>query len=394
MSMSVQNLSVIAIRALKRNVMRTVLTCLGIIIGIFAVILLTGISNSLKIAVAEKVQSFGTNVIMMMAVKKPFTENDLRDIRKSIPDVQYITPLNSWEFPVKYKNKNLNRKIYAISNEYFQMGSWELESGSFFTKEDITSYDRVAIIGKSIQEKLFDYEDPIGKIILINRIPFRVVGLLKEKGMSLTGTDFDDFIAGPYSTVAKKLFGTSNFYLINIATYSESQVDDVKRELLNLLQRKYNLTNEQLQDYKVASSKEAIKRSEEITTIIAISTIGIAFISLIVGGIGIMNIMLASVSERTHEIGIRMAIGAKTGDILNQFLIEALIISALGGFVGIAIGIICYFLYTIIASQPFVLSMTSVVISFTISALVGIFFGYFPARKASRLNPIDALRYE
>jgi putative ABC transport system permease protein len=394
MSMSVQNLSVIAVRALKRNLMRTVLTCLGIIIGIFAVILLTGISNSLKIAVAEKVQSFGTNVIMMMAVKKPFTENDLKDIRKSIPDVQYITPMNSWEFPVKYKNKNLNRKIYAISNEYFQMGCWELESGSFFTKEDITSYDRVAIIGKSIQEKLFEYEDPIGKIILINRIPFRVVGLLKEKGMSLTGTDFDDFIAGPYSTVAKKLFGTSNFYLINIATFSESQVEDVKRELLNLLQKKYNLTNEQLQDYKVASSKEAVKRAEEITTLIAISTIGIAFISLVVGGIGIMNIMLASVSERTHEIGIRMAIGAKTGDILNQFLIEALVISALGGFVGITLGIVCYLLYTIIASQPFVLSMASVVVSFTISALVGIFFGYFPARKASRLNPIDALRYE
>jgi putative ABC transport system permease protein len=394
MSMSLQNLSVIAVRALKRNVMRTVLTCLGIIIGIFAVILLTGISNSLKIAVAEKVQSFGTNVIMMMAVKKPFTENDLKDIRKSIPEVQYITPMNSWEFPVKYKNKNMNRKIYAISNEYFQMGSWELESGSFFSKEDIMSYDRVVIIGKSIQEKLFEYEDPIGKIILINRVPFRVIGQLKEKGMSLTGADFDDFIAGPYSTIAKKLFGTSNFYLINIATYSESQVEDVKRELLNLLQKKYNLTNEQLQDYKVASSKEAVKRAEEITTIIAISTIGIAFISLVVGGIGIMNIMLASVSERTHEIGIRMAIGAKTSDILNQFLIEALIISAMGGFVGIIMGIVCYFLYTLIASQPFVLSMASVVISFTISALVGIFFGYFPARKASRLNPIDALRYE
>jgi putative ABC transport system permease protein len=394
MSMSVQNLSVIAMRALKRNVMRTVLTCLGIIIGIFAVILLTGISNSLKIAVAEKVQSFGTNVIMMMAVKKPFTENDLKDIRKSIPDVQYITPMNSWEFTVKYKNKNLTKKIYAISNEYFQMGSWELESGSFFSKEDITSYDRVAIIGKSIQEKLFEYEDPIGKIILINRIPFRVVGLLKEKGMSLTGTDFDDFIAGPYSTVAKKLFGTSNFYLINIATYSETQVEDVKRELLNLLQRKYNLSNEQLQDYKVASSKEAVKRAEEITTYIAISTIGIAFISLLVGGIGIMNIMLASVSERTHEIGIRMAIGAKTKDILSQFLIEALIISALGGVVGIVMGIVFYFLYTILASQPFVLSMASVIVSFTISAFVGICFGYFPARKASRLNPIDALRYE
>jgi putative ABC transport system permease protein len=394
MSISVQKLSIIATRALKRNKLRTFLTCLGIIIGILMVILLTGISNSLRVAVREKIQSFGTNAIMMMTVKKPFTEADIKDIRRDIAEVQYITPMNSWEFPVKYKNKNMNRKVFAVNNEYFKMGSWELENGRYFSEEDITSYEKVAVIGHSIKEKLFESDDPIGKVILINRIPFRVIGLLKEKGMSMGGTDFDDFIAGPYSTLAKKLFGTSNFFIINIATYSEDQVDDAKKELLALLQRKYNLSTDQLQDYRVNSFKEAIQKTEDITNYLSIAMVGITLISLVVGGIGIMNIMLASVSERTHEIGIRMAIGAKTRDILNQFLIEALIMSALGGFIGIVTGITFYSLYTIIADQPFILSLSTITISFLLSAFVGIASGYYPAKKASRLNPIDALRYE
>ncbi|MBN2160425.1 MAG: ABC transporter permease [Spirochaetes bacterium] len=394
MSMSVQNLSIVALRALQRNKMRTFLTCLGIIIGVLSVILLAGVSNSLRIAVRDKIQSFGTNAIMMMSVKKPFTENDLEDIRKYIPEVQYITPMNSWEFPVKYKNKNLNRKVFGVSNEYFKMGNWEIESGSYFSKSDIISYEKVAIVGSGIKKHFFENEDPIGKVILINRIPFRIVGCLQEKGMSLGGTDFDDFIAGPYSTMAMKLFGTRNFFLINIATYSETQVDAVKKDLLDFLQNKYSLSPEQMQDYKVSSFKEAIQKTEEISAYLSLAALAIAGISLIVGGIGIMNIMLASVSERTHEIGIRMAIGAKTKDILRQFLIEALIISAIGGILGIIGGILMYLIYTLAVNQPFVLSLSSIFLSFIFSALVGIGFGYYPAKKASRLNPIDALRYE
>ncbi|OHD66796.1 MAG: hypothetical protein A2176_09995 [Spirochaetes bacterium RBG_13_51_14] len=394
MSMSVQNLSTVALRALQRNKMRTALTCLGIFIGVFAVILLAGISNSLKVAVREKIQSFGTNALTMMSVKKPFTENDLKDIRRFIPDVQYITPMNSWEFPVKYKNKNISRQIFGVSNEYFYMGNWELESGSYFSQEEIISYDRVAIIGHSIKMKLFEYEDPIGKVILINRIPFRVVGCLKEKGMALSGRDFDDFIVGPYSTLALKLFGTKSFFIINIATFYETQVDGVKKDLLDMLQRKYSLSNEQLQDYKISSSKEVIQKTEEISNYLALASVAIAFISLIVGGIGIMNIMLASVSERTHEIGIRMAIGAKTRDILLQFLIEALIISAFGGMSGISLGLLGYIFYTFLSRQPFIFSLTTIVVSFMFSAFVGVGFGFYPAYKASRLNPIDALRHE
>ncbi len=394
MSMSLENLSIVALRALRRNIMRTLLTCLGIFIGVFVVILLTGISSSLRIAVREKIQSLGTNAITMMSVKKPFTEGDLKDIRRFIPEIQYITPLNSWEFPVKYRNKNISRQVMGVSNEYFLMGNWELERGSYFSPEEIMTYEKVAIIGHSVKEKLFEYEDPIGKVILINRIPFRIVGTLKEKGMALSGKDFDDFIVGPYSTLAMKLFGTSSFFIINIATYSETQVDMVKEHLMDLLRRKYSLTEEQMQGYRVTSSKEIIKRTEEISNYLAMASIAIAFISLIVGGIGIMNIMLASVSERTHEIGIRMAIGAKNRDILMQFLIEALIISLMGGVAGIAIGLLSYIFYTAISKQPFSLSMVSIIVPFVFAALVGVLFGFYPAYKASQLNPIDALRHE
>jgi len=394
MSMSYQNLSIVAIRALQRNKMRTFLTCLGIIIGVFSVILLIGVSNSMRVAVREKIQSFGSSAIMLMSFKKPFNDSDLTDIRKNIPDVQYLTPMNNWEFLVKYKNKNLNRQVYGVNNDYFRMGNWELESGSLFAEKEIRAYDKVVIIGSSIKKTFFEYEEPVGKVILINRIPFRIVGCLKEKGMSLGGRDFDDFIVCPYTTLANKLIGIKNFVIINMATYSESQVDDVKQELLMLLQRKYNLQPEQLQEYKISSSKEVIQKTEEISGYISLATVAIAFISLVVGGIGIMNIMLASVSERTHEIGIRMAIGAKNRDILMQFLIEALILSSLGGITGIIIGVTLYVLYTVVSNQPFILSLISIIGSFLSAAMVGIVSGYYPAKKASKLNPIDALRYE
>jgi putative ABC transport system permease protein len=394
MGMSVENLSRVAIRALERNKMRTGLTCLGILIGVAAVIALTGVSNSLKVAVREKIQSFGTTSIMMMSVKKPFNESDLKDIKRLVPEIQYVTPMNSWEFPVKYKNKNMTQKVYAVGNEYFSMGNWDFETGGPFTPEEINSNEKVVIIGSSIKKHFFEGEDPTGKVILINRLPFRIVGCLLEKGMSLGGADFDNFIAGPYTTMASKVFGTNAFFIINVSAYSEDQVEAAKKNLLDMLQKKYSLSTEQLQHYKVNTFKEAIEKTEEISGLLSAAMIVIALISLVVGGIGIMNIMLASVSERTHEIGIRMAIGAKTSDILRQFLIEAIIVSSMGGIAGIVIGVVFYIAYTLITKQLFLLSLTSVFISFFFSAMVGVVFGYYPAKKASRLNPIDALRYE
>jgi putative ABC transport system permease protein len=392
--MNIQNSIIVAIRALKRNKMRTILTCIGIFIGVACVIIMVGIGNSASIAVRERIHSFGTNAVSITSVKKPFTENDLKDIRRFIPEIQYTTPMNYWEYPIKYKNKNINRQIFGVSNEYFIMNNWQLDSGSFFSKQEMMRYDKVVIIGSSLKTELFGEEDPIGKVILINRVPYRVVGTLIEKGTALSGRDLDNIILGPYSTLAMKLFGTSNFYSIYVSTYDESQVDYVKKSILELFQRKYSLTNDQLQDYKLSTSKELLQMAKQVSGYLTIAFAVVAAISLIVGGIGIMNIMLASVSERTREIGIRMAIGAKNRDILLQFLIEAFIISSFGGIAGIVFGMIAYFLFSFFSHQPFIFSLPSILASFLFAALVGIIFGYLPAKKASDLNPIDALRQE
>jgi putative ABC transport system permease protein len=392
--MNIQNSIIVAMRALRRNKMRTVLTCIGIVIGVASVIIMVGIGNSARIAVREKIHSYGTNAISIASVKKPFTEGDLKDIKRFIPEIQYITPMNYWEYPIKYKNKNITRQIYGVSNEYFIMNNWQLESGNFFTRQDMLSYNKVVIIGNSIKEELFGSEDPIGKVILINRIPFRVIGNLIEKGMALSGRDLDNIIVGPYTTLALKLFGTNNFFIIYVSTYYESQLEYVKKSILDLFQRKYSLSDDQMQDYKISTSKELLRMTEQVSGYLTLAFAVVAAISLIVGGIGIMNIMLASVSERTREIGIRMAIGAKNRDILLQFLVEALIISSLGGVSGITIGMLVYVFFTSISHQPYIFSLTSVVVSFLFAAFVGIVFGYFPAKKASCLNPIDALRHE
>ena len=392
--MNIQNSIIVAIRALQRNKMRTLLTCIGIVIGVASVIIMVGIGNSARIAVREKIHSYGTNAISIASVKKPFTGSDLKDIRRFIPEIQYITPMNYWEYPVKYKSKNITRQIYGVSNEYFIMNNWQLESGNFFTREDMLSFDKVVIIGNSIREELFGDEDPVGKVILINRIPFRVIGILMEKGMALSGRDLDNIILGPSTTLALKLYGTSNFFVIYVSTYYESQIEYVRKSILDLIQRKYSLSDDQMQDYKISTSKELLQMTEQVSGYLTIAFAVVAAISFIVRGIGIMNIMLASVSERTREIGIRMAIGAKNRDILLQFLIEALIISSLGGISGITIGMLVYVFFTSISHQPFIFSLLSVVVSFLFAAFVGIVFGYFPAKKASSLNPIDALRHE
>ena len=392
--MNLQNSIIVAIRALQRNKMRTVLTCLGIIIGVMSVILMVGIGNSARIAVREKIASFGTNAISLFSYKKPFTETDLRNIKNNISEIQYITPMNFWEFPIRHLNRTSKSFVYGVSNDYYLMNNWELESGSFFSKDEMTTYDKVAIIGYNTKKALYGNTNPVGSVILINNIPFRVIGYLREKGLTLSGKDIDSVIQVPYTTLALKLVGIKSFVNIYVATYNENQVDGVKKSLLDYLQKKYNLNAEQMDDYKIATSKDLIQMADQISSMLTILLGAIACISLIVGGIGIMNIMLASVSERTREIGIRMAIGAKNRDILLQFLVEAVIISSLGGLTGILIGLTIYFFYTFFASQPFIFSFFSIVASFLFAGFVGVGFGYYPAKKASRLNPIDALRYE
>ena len=392
--MNLQNSIIVATRALQRNKMRTMLTCLGIIIGVMSVILMVGIGNSARIAVREKIASFGTNAISIFSYKKPFVEADLKSIKSAIAEIQYITPMNFWEFPVRYRNRTSKSLVYGVSNDYYRMNNWELESGSYFSREQMLTYDKVAIIGYNTKKTLYGGENPVGNTLLINNIPFRVIGYLQEKGLTVTGKDIDSGIQVPYTTLALKLVGVRSIANLYVATYDENQVEMVKKNLLEYLRKKNNLTQEQMDDYRLATSKELMQMADQITTLLTILLGAIACVSLIVGGIGIMNIMLASVSERTREIGIRMAIGAKNRDILLQFLTEAVFLSSFGGVVGIITGLIIYFLYTYFAKQPFIFSFVSVISSFLFAGAVGVGFGYYPAKKASRLNPIDALRFE
>ncbi len=392
--MKIRNTFTIATRALQRNKMRTALTSIGIIIGVSSVIMMVGIGNSARIAVRAKIATFGTNAISMMSFFKPFTEQDLKAIKEEIPEIQYVTPTNYYEFNIKRLNKNAVRKVMGVSNDYFHMNNWVPENGTFFSDEEIRSYEKIVIIGSSIKKEFFDNEDPIGKVIHINQIPFKVVGCLAEKGLSISGRDMDSIVLGPYTTLSVKLFPIKTFVGIYASTYGEDQIDIAKKKLIEYYRRKNQLPSGELQDLSVASSNDAIKTAEEISNILTSLLAGIASISLFVGGVGIMNIMLASVSERTREIGIRMAIGAKNRDILMQFLLESVVISSMGGFMGITFGLLIYFLITLTSNQPFIFSPGSVFSSFLFAMAVGIVFGYYPARKASMLNPIEALRHE
>ena len=392
--MNIKNSIIVALRALQRNKLRTALTSLGIIIGVLCFIVMVGLGNSARVAVKEKIFSYGTNAISLMSFKKPFSANDIENLKKYIPEIEYTTPMNYFEFTVKYKNKSTSNQVFGVSNEYFEMNHWGLEDGSYFSKKEIMAYDRVVIIGSSIKEKLFYNNDPIGKIIQINQIPFRVIGCLEAKGTALAGRDLDSMIVGPYSTLAVKLFGVKKFYNIYVSTYTEDQIDDAKEKIITYLRRKHNLPKGPLTDFRISTSKDMKKMAEQVTGILTIIFAVVASVSLIVGGIGIMNIMLVSVSERTREIGIRMAIGAKSRDILMQFLVESVILCLIGGITGIILGITIYFSFAKISNKPYIFSSGSVILSFVFATLVGIVFGYYPAKKASRLNPIDALRHE
>jgi putative ABC transport system permease protein len=354
-----------------------------------------GIGSSAQIAVREKIMTYGVNALSVRTNAKNFTTNEIEKIRSSFYQVKYITPLSYSKYiPVKHYNKNSLSSIWGVNNDYFKLKNWPLKYGRYFTHYDIVTIEKVAIIGSTIQKDFFGNTDPIEKIILINNLPFRIIGVLEEMGTALSGRDFDDIIIIPYTTSSLKLKGVNDFDELYVGVNSENQID----EMVTLLERFFQTNHPPLLDgrkpVKITTSKEKLEMAESISQYLSILLAGIASISLFVGGVGIMNIMLVSVSERTREIGIRMAIGAKSRDILMQFLVESVILSSIGGIVGIVIGIIVYYIITHFVEWPFVFSFFGVLISFFFSSAVGISFGYYPARKASRLNPIDALRTE
>jgi putative ABC transport system permease protein len=407
--MTLSNATRIALHAIGRNKLRSALTALGIIIGVGSLIALLAIGHGARAQVEAQVASLGENVIQVTAgsVSKSAVKlglgtavglsvEDAEAIRSEIPDVVAVSPEVKVKSQVVSGSRNWSPDVYGDSIDYFSIRQWPLESGEYFTEQDERGSAKVAVIGQEAAEELFDEdEDPIGELIRIRNVPFKVVGVLEAKGASASGSDQDDSIIVPYTTAMKQLVKKqTGLRRIYIQAANLDVLPEVEAKVVALLRQRHGIDEEADPDFKVRSQLEIAESATATARTMTILLGLIASVSLIVGGIGIMNIMLVSVTERTREIGIRMAIGAHRRDILRQFLIEAVTLTALGGLIGIGLGTGAAKLLTALAEWPTLISPDAVFIALVSSALVGIFFGFYPARKASRLDPIEALRYE
>ena len=398
--MNIKNAFVTAVRSLKRNKLRSFLTSIGIIIGVSSVILMIGLGSSARIEVKDKISNFGENGIAIERKPegKDFTIYDYNHIKQNIYEIDGITPVcykSAKHNYVRYRNNISNTILWGVNNDFLKIKGRTVIHGRAFTDEEIIASGKVAIIGLTLKEELFGNADPIGEYIVFEDLPLQVIGVLNRAGKAFSGRDFDNKLVIPYTTANIRIFGKRDtFKEMLMSTKEEYMLESAENNIVTYLRRVRNLRNDQENDFFINTSKEKLKMTEDITTALSFLLAGIASISLIVGGVGIMNIMLVSVTERTREIGIRMAIGAKRRDILFQFLIEAITLTSAGGCLGILIGLSGYLVIIYFLKWTFIFSITSVFISFLFSAAVGIFFGYYPAKKASNLKPIEALKFE
>ncbi len=390
-----------ALRALKRNKMRSALTSIGIIIGISSVIAMIGLGSSAQIAVRDMVTSYGKNAIYVSLLKgKKFNANDLDAIRKLMAQIKYISPANYISETRDasaihyYRDKKHRAKIYLASEDFFPLQDRYAANGRLFTKREIDAFDKVIVIGQTVANKLFFSEDPLNKQIMINNSTYRVIGVLDKKGEAIGGEDFDNYSVIPYTIGMQRFKSSSGFSSIFVSVENDADLPQLEKVLVEYCKQRFSLVSESTSELKISKSEDRLKIADDITGALSMLLAGIASISLFVGGVGIMNIMLVSVTERTREIGIRMAIGAKRRDIMFQFLLESIVLSGLGGVFGVILGLLIYFTVTYAIHWPFIFSVSAVFISVGFSAAVGIFFGYYPSKKASNLKPIDALRYE
>ncbi len=406
----------IALRALRKNKMRAGLTILGVVIGIAAVTTMVSIGQSASQLVQSQFQALGTNVIVVMPGSRrsaggvsqrtmpTLTAQDSEAIAEECDLVLAASPLVGTAGQSIYGNSNWNPKqIQGVGRDYLLVRNWGLRAGGFFTTRDIDSAAKVCVIGHTIVAKLFQTQNPLGEIIRIRNIPLRVIGVLDKKGANMVGDDQDDLILIPYTTVRKRIEGSNfdNVHAIMVSARSVGQMAQAQVDIQNLLSDRHRIQPGQAPDFQVQNTTEIANVLGIITGTLTAMLAAIAGISLVVGGVGIMNIMLVSVTERTREIGIRMAVGARSGDILRQFLVESVLLSCIGGILGCALGIGASTGITMLINQftagtkwPVVVSIPAAIIAILFSSAVGVFFGFYPARKASRLDPIDALRYE
>ena len=396
----------VGMKAIARNKLRSTLTALGIIIGVACVIAMIAVGGGAQAAVQAQISSLGTNFLMVFpgtstssgarifSGQSTLTEDDVAAVRAECPSVAYVSPMSRSSAQVVYGNLNWGTSIQGVGVEWPFVRSWNIEKGSFFDDTEIRSAAKVCILGATVANALFGDQSPIGQMVRIKNFPFKVIGVLESKGGSTMGQDQDDTVIAPYTTVMKLLKRSSKIDMFMASATSRNTVDQAQTEIDALLRQRHRLQPGQDPDFMIRSQQEIAQTADQTSRQMSALLAAIASISLLVGGIGIMNIMLVSVTERTREIGIRMAIGAKGRDILTQFLIEALTLSIAGGAIGIALGIATSRFLAWKQQWPIVLSPQAVLLAFGFSAAIGIFFGFYPARKASRLDPIDALRYE
>lgn len=397
----------IAFDALLRNKMRSILTMLGIIIGVGAVIAMVAIGKGAQTQVEAQISGLGSNILMVFpgstsrggvmggaGTGTGLTEEDQKAVKEQCPAVAYVSPQVGSGGQVVYGSQNWQTRINGGTVDFFAIRDWRLEAGNFFTEQDVRAATKVCLLGQTVVQQLFGSEDPIGKTIRIRNIPFRVIGTLKAKGQNAMGMDQDDLIIVPYTSLQKRIMGHTRSWGFIASAVSKAQIPLAQQQIRDLLRMRHNLGPGEDDDFTIRTQTEIAEAQSTTANIMTILLASIASISLLVGGIGIMNIMLVSVTERTREIGIRISIGARRRDILTQFLMESIVMSLLGGLIGIIVGLIASGMVSRFAGWPTFVTPESILLAVSFSMGVGIFFGYYPARKASSLNPIEALRYE
>lgn len=392
--------------SLIANKMRSILTMLGIIIGVAAVIALVSIGNGVKQDIQNSISSLGSNLLMVMpgAPRTPGvrpSQGSMKSLKVSdyeaiskLDGVKAASPYTANSYVTIYQSKNWTTTVSGVSSNFQDVNNWTMAEGRFISSKNVENRERVAVVGQTVVKNLFAGEDPVGKEIRVKNIPFRVIGVLNSKGNGTMGNDQDDTIFIPYTTAMERVEGVDYLRMVYVVANDDNGIDRLQSDIENLLRVRHSIKDTNLDDFNIQNMKSIMETMEQTTGTLTLFLGAVAAISLVVGGIGIMNIMLVSVTERTREIGIRKALGATYFVIVTQFLIEAVVISLMGGLIGIALGIGASKLIGLASGMSTVISVPTIVLSFVFSMAIGLVFGIYPARKAAKLNPIDALHYE